>query len=88
MIDASVKFIKVGITSPSSPAASSWAASHRDRTVPTSCAKHSVHARSELGLPPTTEISINCLPVRGFVCFLTSVKIVQFQKVAFLIKFI
>lgn len=36
LIDASVRFMNLGSTSPSSPAASSSAASHNDRTVPTS----------------------------------------------------
>ena len=35
-IEASAKLINVGATSPSCPAASRAAASHRDRTVPTS----------------------------------------------------
>lgn len=58
LIEASVMLMKVGMTSPSSPAASSWAASHSERTVPTSCAKHSVHTRSALGLPPTEAVSL------------------------------
>lgn len=46
LMEASVKLIKVGVTSSLSPAASSCAASHRDKTVPTSWAKHSFHTRS------------------------------------------
>ena len=52
LIEASVRLMKVGMTSPSSPAASNWAASHKERTVPTSCAKDSFQTRSVLGLPP------------------------------------
>lgn len=55
--DASAKLTKVGTTSPSSPAASSWEASHSDNTVPTSCAKHSFHVLSGLGLPPKLSVS-------------------------------
>ena len=51
LIEASARLTNVGATSPSWPAASSAAASHRERTVPTSCAKHSVQFRSALGLP-------------------------------------
>lgn len=51
LIEASVKLMNLGKTSPSSPAASSSAASHRERTVPTSWEKHSVQVRSALGLP-------------------------------------
>lgn len=51
LIEASVRLMNLGNTSPSSPAASSSAASHKERTVPTSCAKHSVHVRSGLGRP-------------------------------------
>lgn len=58
LIDASVMLMKVGITSPSSPAASNCAASHRDSTVPTSCAKHSDHTLSTLGLPPVMTVSL------------------------------
>lgn len=46
LMEASVRLMKVGTTSPSSPAASSCAASHNDKTVPTNCAKHSFHTRS------------------------------------------
>lgn len=56
LIEASVRLMNLGRTSPSSPAASSSAASQRDKTVPTSWAKHSVHVRSALGRP-SAEIS-------------------------------
>jgi len=52
LIDASARLINVGATSPSWPALSSAAASQSDSTVPTSWAKHSVHLRSIVGLPP------------------------------------
>lgn len=51
LIEASVKLMNFGRTSPSWPAASSSAASHNDKTVPTSCAKHSVQVRSAFALP-------------------------------------
>ncbi len=51
LIDASVRLMNLGSTSPSWPAASSSAASQSDKTVPTSCAKHSVQVRSAFGLP-------------------------------------
>jgi len=51
LIEASVRFMNLGRTSPSWPAVSNSAASHKDRTVPTSCAKHSVHVRSVLAFP-------------------------------------
>lgn len=38
VMEASARFINVGGTSPFSPAASSAAASHSERTVPISCA--------------------------------------------------
>ena len=53
LIEASAKLMKVGATSPSSPATSSAAASHNDNTVPTSWAKHSVHVLSACGRPST-----------------------------------
>lgn len=56
LIEASVRLINFGRTSPSSPAASSSAASHNDKTVPTSCAKHSVHVRSVFGLPSVQQL--------------------------------
>ena len=55
LIDASVRLMNLGSTSPSSPAASSSAASQSDRTVPTSWAKHSVHVLSAFGCPPTRD---------------------------------
>lgn len=51
VIEASVRLINFGRTSPSSPATSSSAASHRDKTVPTSCAKHSIQFLSAFGRP-------------------------------------
>lgn len=58
LIDASVRLINLGRTSPSSPAASSSAASQSDSTVPTSCAKHSVHVLSGLGRPSRLQVSL------------------------------
>lgn len=49
--EASVRLMNLGRTSPSSPAASNSAASHKERTVPTSCAKDSVQVLSGFGLP-------------------------------------
>ena len=43
LIEASARLINVGATSPSWPAASSAEASHKDKIVPTSWAKDSVH---------------------------------------------
>lgn len=84
---ASVRFMKVGMTSPSSPAASSWAASHRDRTVPTSWAKHSDHTRSVLGLPPVrgdvSSLDGDC--ALGTRMMLTRIQVVQLEEVALLI---
>lgn len=51
LIDASVRLMNLGRTPPSGPAASSSAASQSDSTVPTSCAKHSVHVLSGFGRP-------------------------------------
>lgn len=51
LIDASVRLMNLGRTSPSWPAASSSAASHKDNTVPTSCAKHSVQVLSAFAFP-------------------------------------
>lgn len=53
LMDASVRLMNLGRTSPSSPAASSSAASHSESTVPTSWAKHSVQVRSALARPST-----------------------------------
>lgn len=53
---------------PSSPAASSSAASHKESTVPTSCAKHSDHVLSGFGLPSITVLglaSAQTAPLRG-----------------------
>ncbi len=50
-MEASVRLMNLGKTSPSSPAASSSAASQRESTVPTSWAKHSVHVLSRFGFP-------------------------------------
>ena len=50
-MDESVKLMNFGSTSPSWPAPSNSAASHRESTVPTNCAKHSVQVRSGFGLP-------------------------------------
>ena len=58
LIEASVRLRNLGRTSPSSPAASSSAASHSDKTVPTNWAKHSVHVRSGLGLPSAIQMLI------------------------------
>lgn len=60
LMEASVRLRNLGRTSPSSPAASSSAASHSDRTVPTSWAKHSVHVRSGLGLPSVVKCQSRC----------------------------
>ncbi len=43
LIDASARLMNVGATSPSWPATSSAEASHKDKMVPTSWAKDSVH---------------------------------------------
>lgn len=56
LIEASVKLINLGRTSPFSPAASSSAASHSDKTVPTSCEKHSVQVLSGFGLPSARNV--------------------------------
>lgn len=53
LIEASVRLMNFGRTSPSCPAESNSAASHNERIVPTSCAKHSVQVRSALALPST-----------------------------------
>ncbi len=65
-----MRFINLGRTSPSAPAASSSAASHKDSTVPTSCAKHSVHVRSAFGRPSVQGSDMKRQIQRGTnVCF-------------------
>lgn len=87
-----MRLMNLGRTSPSSPAASSSAASHKESTVPTSCAKHSAHVLSGFGLPSNI-VSVgvskrSCGSNAGMARLHTGVLIIQLQKVAFMIQLV
>ena len=85
-MEASARLMKVGATSPSCPAASSAAASHSERTVPTSCAKHSVQDLSGYGRPSFPGAIRE--EYAGRIMSLTCIEVVEFQEVAFLVQLI